>query len=166
MNLIEKWKDIKGFENYQISNMGRVRSKAREGTKGGIVKQFVRGKYYKVKIYLNGKQVNFWTHRLVAQAFVGNPNNKPEVNHKNGNKLDNNAENLEWCNRSENLDHAIRNGLRKTRPVRQILNGITIAYHLNCHRASVKTGIDSALIWYCLNGKRKKAGGYEWEYVE
>ena len=163
----EKWKEIKGYPNYEISNMGRVRSKPREGTKGGIVKQFIRGgTYYKVKIYKDGKQFNVWTHRLVATHFIANPKNKPQVNHKDGNKLNNRADNLEWVTCSENLDHSYANGLRKTRKVAQYMNGVFIKYYLNCYRASKETGIDHALIWYCLNGKRKRAGGYEWKYAE
>lgn len=164
--IMEKWKDIEGFEGlYQVSNMGRVRSCFREGTKGGIIKQFVKDRYYKVHIYKNGKQLNFYTHRLVAKAFVINKHNKPEINHIDGNKLNNNANNLEWCNRQENMEHAYRNGLKKTIRVAQMKNGIEIKIFLNANRASKETGIHYASIHRCCNGIIKSAGGYQWKYL-
>lgn len=163
---MEKWKDIEGFEGlYQVSTEGRVRSVFREGTKGGIIKQFVpkNGRYKKVHIYKNGKQCNFYTHRLVAQTFLLNKENKKEINHKNGNKLDNSVINLEWCTRSENMDHAYRTGLKQTKRVSQMLNGIEIKTYLNMNRASKETGISYASIYRCCVGILKTAGGYQWK---
>lgn len=163
---MEKWKDIEGFEGlYQVSNMGRVRSVFREGTKGGIIKQFVIDRYYKVHLYKNGKQTNFYTHRLVAQAFVINRDSKPEINHIDGDKLNNKASNLEWCNRQENMDHAYKNGLRQTKRIAQMLNGIEINTYLNMNRASKETGIDYASIYRCCVGIIKSAGGYQWKVL-
>ena len=164
--MIEIWKDIHGFEGlYQVSNLGRIKSEFREGTKGGIIKQFVINKYLKVNLHKDGKEHFIYTHRLVALAFVPNPENKPQVNHINGNKYDNRAINLEWSTNAENLQHAIDTGLRKFKKVGQFKNGILIKEYPNCLQASKQTGIPQPNIWYCLNGKHKSCGGYEWKYM-
>lgn len=123
----EIWKDIEGYENlYQISNLGNVKSKQRYVYKSNgkiyinallkekILKKNIRQGYYAVKLYKNNKKVNFPVHRLVAKAFISNLEDKPCVNHKDGNKLNNNVKNLEWCTYSENILHAYKNGLSST----------------------------------------------------
>ena len=105
---MEIWKDISGYEgHYQISIEGKVKSLVRWGfTKEVILKLFDNLKGYpKVNLYLNGKLKTFTVHRLVASAFIPNPSDYPQVNHKDTNKWNNNVENLEWCNNSYNLKH-------------------------------------------------------------
>ena len=101
----EVWKDCVGFEDYSVSNYGRVYSKRRDK----FLKLCVNSSNYK-KCVLKGK--NLYVHRLVAQAFIDNPNNLEEVNHKDGNKWNNNVDNLEWVSKSENAKHAFDLGLR------------------------------------------------------
>ena len=101
----EVWKDCVGFEDYSVSNYGRVYSKRRDK----LLKLCVNSSNYK-KCVLKGK--NLYVHRLVAQAFLENPNNLEEVNHKDGNKWNNNVDNLEWVSKSENAKHAFDLGLR------------------------------------------------------
>ena len=110
-----EWKDILGYEGkYQVSTKGEVYSEI----SGKILKQFYRGsrpdnKYLVINLCENNKQKTVSVHRLVAQAFIPNPNNLPCVNHIDGNKDNNCVENLEWCTYSENNYHAFRTGLKK-----------------------------------------------------
>ena len=163
---MEIWKKIDGYENiYKISNKGNVKSIARFGTIGGIIKPFYRNGYARVKLFKNGKEKIYSIHILVAKAFVPNINNKPQINHKDGNKKNNCAYNLEWVSAKENVEHAYLNGLRKTKKVAQIKNGKIINTFLNVYRASLETKIQYTSIYWCVNGKYKQAGGYEWKYI-
>lgn len=118
----EIWKDIKGYEGrYQISNLGRVKSLARERrAKNGSIAwnkekllklQLTHRGYQYVNLTIIKDSKSFPIHRLVAMAFLPNPSNKPEVNHLNGVKTDNQISNLKWTTRQENMDHARKNGL-------------------------------------------------------
>lgn len=123
---MEQWKDIKGFEEYyQVSNLGRVRSKDRVlihninkkpyTVKGRILKAHYYDKpynrYYKVALSVDGVTYSKSVHRLVAEAFLDNPHNKPIVNHIDGNTLNNEVSNLEYVTAKENTQHAIATGL-------------------------------------------------------
>ena len=107
------WKDIEGFEGiYKVSSEGVVVGTPRRGTKGGVVKQYkTKYGYMQYQLYKNGKLYHAYVHRLIAQHFTPNPDNKPFVNHIDGNKLNNNIENLEWVTHDENLKHATITGL-------------------------------------------------------
>lgn len=117
----EIWKDIKDYENfYQVSNLGNVRSLDRVLNnrfgkyikKGTLMTVNNSNRYPMVLLFINWKFKCVKIHRLVAEAFIPNPNNKPEVNHINGIRTDNRVENLEWVTRCENMQHAKKNGLR------------------------------------------------------
>ncbi len=117
----EIWKDIIGIESdYQVSNLGRVRGKNRTVSNGRgtrFVKSKIRAisinpnKYHVTSVLVNGKPKTIFIHKEVAKCFIPNPENKPEVNHKDGNKNNNNKSNLEWVTRLENIEHAFRNKL-------------------------------------------------------
>ncbi len=126
----EIWQNIKGYEGlYQVSNMGRIKRLPKteyvynylSNTKVKRVKKekilaYKRNSnnYIIVTLSNNGVSKAYTIHRLVAQTFIPNPNNYPQINHINGKKYDNRVENLEWCTASENIKHASRVGLRKT----------------------------------------------------
>lgn len=95
----EEWKDIKDFINYQVSNLGRVRNK----TRGNILSPNNNGSNY-LSVQL-GKGKRRYIHRLVAQEFIPNSRNCKEINHINGNRMDNRINNIEWCTRQDNINH-------------------------------------------------------------
>lgn len=118
----EKWLEIEGFEGYyEVSSLGNIRSIDRLVKKRGhlvpqyskyITKTLNYNGYYKVTLCKEGKKFTKRLHRLVALAFIKNPKEKPQVNHKNGIKTDNRVVNLEWVTASENLYHAVKHGLK------------------------------------------------------
>lgn len=147
LNNIEIWRDIpKSNGMYKISNFGRVKSL--KGKKEKIIKPNKnRGGYLKIGLILNTGRKHISIHRLVASAFISNPNNLPEVNHIDGNKLNNNIKNLEWVTRKENSLHAYKIGLRKVSEKQKEAsrNNIIIArnynmkYHKNKRRDNYKS---------------------------
>ena len=107
------WKDVKGFEGlYKVSNEGVLVGTPRKGTKGGIVKQYkMNHGYMEYHLYKNNELTRICVHRLLATHFIPNPDNKPCVNHIDGNRANNSLENLEWVTYKENSEHAVRTGL-------------------------------------------------------
>lgn len=153
-----EWRDVNGFEGaYKVSNTGLVYSCKTKR----VLKPLVINGYNRVMF---GRKT-FRIHRLVAIAFIPNPQNYTCINHKNGNKQDNRVENLEWCNHSMNLVHAYRNGLNKNeRPVERLLDGKVVEHYRSAAEAE-KEGFQRRLIAKCCNGKRKHHGGFEWRYA-
>lgn len=125
--------------NYYVTECGRVT--ATKAT-AYLKSQFGRGGYLHVLLYLNLKPTLFSIHRLVAEVFLENPNNYPCVNHKDGDKLNNRVENLEWCTRSQNTQHAIDTGLLKvSRGERQHKSKLTEEQVLEIRRERRETKI-------------------------
>lgn len=121
-NQNEIWRPVVGYEGYySVSNFGRVRSEAREDSLGRTLPESIlkarmhRNGYLQVNFCRNGQKKTFKVHRLVALAFLDNPENKEQVNHINNVRDDNRLENLEWCTRSENSQHCSRQGRSRCR---------------------------------------------------
>ena len=109
----ELWHDIIGFDGfYQVSNLGRIKNK-----KGKILKPYLQNGYLRVGLYKDKKIKSIYIHRLVATAFIPKIKDKNIINHKDGNKLNNNVQNLEWCNYSENNQHAYKYKLKIAKPL-------------------------------------------------
>ena len=178
----EIWKDVKGYDGkYQVSNLGHVRSMSFAHTRQAKVLKATPTNcgYVKVELYANGKGKVKYVHRLVAQAFIPNPDNKPQVNHIDGNKDNNVASNLEWCSPGENQTHAIAHGLREpspmtgrkgklcptSKPILQYdLEGNFIKRWDSIADANRSFGKGHSNISLCLTGRHKTAYGFKWEY--
>ena len=184
----EIWKDIEGYEGlYQVSNLGRVRSLGRtinRMTRWGTVKPYtISGRVLKILsasfdacyvhlFDINGTSTNHTVHRLVAKAFIPNPNNLSDVNHKDENRKNNNVENLEWMSHVDNCNYGTRNDrskVKRSKPVQQIdADGNIVAEYPSVIDAWRATGIHRSQIHGCANNlsNYKTAGGYRWKYKE
>lgn len=162
----ETWKPIKEFETfYLISDLGRVFS-LRTKT---IRKTLLNGGYPEVKLCLGKKRIGKYIHRLLAEHFIPNPLNKPQVHHKDGNKSNNNLMNLEWVSQRDNLIHAIDTGLRNylssSKPIIQLsLNGDFIKEWSSTAEVSRICDITTHSISRCLSGRTKSSMGYKWVF--
>ena len=174
----EIWKDIKGYEkHYQVSSFGRVKNLKNKTVKTNILKGSKNQKgYLQVILCMKQKRKVFSIHRLVAQAFIPNPNNLPQVNHKNENKTDNNIQNLEWCTANYNNNYGQRNKKIKENHNSIIYNSVkkpVIQYDKSMNKikefesiteASKITKINLSTISCVCSKKRKTAGGYVWRF--
>lgn len=156
-------KPIKGFEDYLITSSGNVFNNARG--KHLEPRITTRG-YYQVCLYKNGKTYYKLISRLVAQAFISNPDNKPQVNHKDGNKANNDFTNLEWVTAKENVRHARRFGFMENSGKRKIPVNVYDYYteeykstHPSINEAGKYYKLDNSHISKVINGKRKHTGG-------
>ena len=157
----EIWKDIEGYAGYQVSNLGNVKN-----CQTNILKKQFSDTYGYLVVNLPKKQ--FKVHRLVAQAFVFNPENKPQVNHIDGNKKNNHANNLEWVTNLENHHHARKIGLiqDKKKIMQYDLNNKLIKVWNSQHEASNALKIPQGDISMCCNKKLKRAGNYIWKFLK
>lgn len=166
----ELWKDIKDYEGlYQISNLGRVKS-LRFG-KEKILKYGKSGKgYFFVNLCKNGEYKSYIVHRLIAKAFIPNPENLPEVNHKDENKQNNCVENLEWCTHKYNNNYRTRNNRMakaNSKPILQFTkNGEYINQWSSAIEIERKLGFYQTNISKCCLGKIKTAYNYTWRFAE
>ena len=162
-------KDIKGYEGlYAVTSCGKVWSYRSQ--------KFLKGNdnghgYKKVVLYKDGKIKNHYIHRLVSQAYIPNPDNLPEVNHKDEIKSHNYVGNLEWCDFDYNQHYGTRNkrlqDIKEKHPVAQYtLNGDLMATYISLAEAERQTNIHKSSIRYCCIGKRKTAGSYHWRYYD
>lgn len=173
----EIWKPVKGYENlYQVSSYGRVSGMGRVTSDGRLVKGKMlkpekQGKgYFCVYLSKDGKRKCYLIHRLVAEAFIPNPNNHPCVNHKDEDKTNNVVENLEWCTHQYNNNYGGRNkkvAEKLSKPIQQFtLDGKFVKEYPSVREAGRQNNLHYQNIWKCLKGKYKHCGGYVWKYKE
>ena len=199
---MEEWRDIKGYEGiYQISSEGRVKSKQRITRNNHTIKEKIRKPkidkdgYCCVKLWIDGISKEYFIHRLVAQAFIPNPYNKPCIDHINTNKTDNRAENLKWCTHKENANNPIsrekylrnrykvegthrisvyrptKESIEKMaekhkKPVAMYKNGILIKKFNSAADAEREdNNLKYMSISAACNGRLKTYRGYEWKFI-
>lgn len=162
----EIWKDIKGYEGlYQVSNFGNVKSLSNNfSRKEKILKlNNIKG-YLFVDLYKNGKVKHYKVHRLVAEHFIPNPDNKPCIDHINTNKTDNRVENLRWTTHKENSNNPLTIDKRSKPIIQFSKDGEFIKKWNSALDVQRELGIKQGNISNCCKGKRNIAGGYIWRY--
>lgn len=181
----EIWLPIKDYEGlYEVSSLGKVRSLDRNLIvsngkkyirKGRTIKPHVnKFGYQRIGLSKNGIREQIFVHRIVAKAFLPTSNMESlDVNHIDGNKQNNTIQNLEWCNRQYNMQHAYRNGLVKFKvtahPKRRIAkldyNENILNVYNSIKEAAIDTGINASSISHVARGKYKHVGGFGWKYM-
>lgn len=172
----EVWKDIKGYEGmYQISNCGRIKSLERiiqRRTNAITVhEKFLQlgdNKGYKTVALANHGKIRYYqVHRLVAQAFIPNPDNLPCVNHKNEIPSDNRVNNLEWCTKSYNNAYnqaRVKAAMHRRIPIYQYdKNGLLLKEWSHAREAAEALGLNKHAIYECCVGRTKSSGGFIWK---
>ena len=180
--MAEKWRPVKDYPNYMVSNLGRIKSLNYLGH--GTEKVLSPGDdghgYLQIGLWKDGKNKTVKVHRLICEAFVPNPENKPHINHIDGDKSNNRAVNLEWCTRSENLKHAWNTGLSEN--VKRAFDRIHTESMTPIEATNKKTGekqvfqsvqetarrlgVDAPKVSACVLGKRKSHKGYYFRRVD
>lgn len=170
------WRDIPGYEGvYIVCDDGRI---GYPNAFGVLKPTATKSGYQRVTLYKreNGERTrkSFMVHRIVAAAFIPNPDNKPQVNHINGDKADNRVENLEWCTATENMVHSVSAGLRdmtccteatKKKVDQRTINGEHIKTWDSMSEAARELGLKVSNISHCCSGRINTTGGYKWNFV-
>ena len=173
---------VRNYPMYEVNEDGTIFSKYRMKTLKASV---TKSGYHSVELFNENGSKRILVHRLVAEAFIPNPEHYPQVNHKDEDKSNNSVENLEWCTPKYNMNYgrmakirhtlidyskpiyrenALRNVEAMKRPVDQIHDGVVIASYESGKAASIETGVNHSHILEVCGGKRKTAGGYIWQY--
>ena len=172
---MEVWKDVKGYEGlYQVSNLGNIKSLERYTSTGNYVeermlKQRIHSGYYRVNLSRDGTQRTISIHRIVALAFISNPNNYNVINHKDENKENNSIDNLEWCTNLYNLTYGTaieRRVKEKKKEIAQLdMLGNLLRYWHGAIDVQNELGYNQGNIIKCAKGKIKYSNGYKWKYA-
>lgn len=172
--MIESWKDIDGYNGlYQVSDQGRIKS-FRRWKRAGQPDEYIlkpslaNNGYLQVTLYTGNSRRKFLVHRIVASAFVANPNNYTCINHKDENRLNNAADNLEWCTIAYNNNYGtakFRAMITASKPVEQYLvSGQFLARYVCTAVAAEITGIPKSVIKSCCIGECNTGHGFVWRY--
>jgi len=181
---VEVWKDIEGFEGrYEVSSLSRVRSVVRKvrfthlgkdytHTMGGnIISQSIGSTgYYRVRLFLNHTESKtLFVHRLVAEAFIPNPDNLPEVNHKDECKTNNLPSNLEWCDKKYNINYGTgkyKSADSRSRKVEQLtIDGQHVAFYPSIRAAARAINVNFAHVQKAVHEHHRVSHGYRWRLV-
>lgn len=159
---MERWKSVDDFPTYEVSDEGRIRNVKT----GRVLKKTRTSKgYEQVSLRKDKQQHVLRVHRLIADTFYGEHDDL-DVNHIDGDKLNNKLSNLEFCTRKENINHAFRTGLKqpsRMKKVRVIETGVVYNSIRECAR---QIGVDQSMICQCLTGRQKTTHGYSFERVD
>ena len=184
----EIWKTIEDYEDYEVSNYGRVKSlNYRKSKQEQILKQGTNKYGYQVvALYKDGKQKMFLVHRLVAMSFISNPNNYEQVNHKDEVKTNNNVDNLEWCNCKYNINYGSwiekhsklfsgennpmygkfgKEHHSSKQIIQLTLSGEVVRNWDSAIDIKHELGFDNSNISKCCKGRYKSSYGYKWQYA-
>ena len=176
---MEQWKAIVGYEGlYEVSNIGNIRRLPsvirykQNGTrnypgKDLLQERIVEG-YLRVVLSKDGVKKRYMSHRIVAEAFIPNLDNKKFVNHINGNKSDNRVENLEWCTPKYNSNYGNARKKRSRKVIQYTADGEFVNEYFGTREAEKQTGIRHSAIVCCCQNRPKylTAGGYKWKYAD
>ena len=163
MSEVETFVKIEGFENYEVSNLGKVRNIK----SGRIIKPSLnKNGYLRLWLCENNKKKYLYLHRIIATAFIDNSEEKPCVNHIDENKTNNDLSNLEWCTERENAIHGTRTKRAAEKHFKKViqldLNDNVLNEFESMVQAEQETGVSRRNISSCCNGKRKSAGRFKW----
>ena len=162
--MIEEMRDIVGYEGeYAITGDGRVWSYKR---KKFLKPMLTMDGYHRVSLCKEGKGKNYLIHRLVAEAYIPNPDNLPQVNHKDENKQNNCVSNLEWCDAKYNANYGTRterSNKKRSKPV--YCEELDMVFY-GARQAARELGLDNSNIIKCCKGKLKTTGGFHFRYAE
>lgn len=168
----EIWKPIRDYEGiYEVSNYGRVKSVSNEKYKKEKLRKFSVAKgYYSVILFKNGKRKAFSVHRLVAEAFIPNPHNLPQVNHKDENPKNNAVWNLEWCDEDYNIHYGTgierRAKSQSHKVVQETTDGDFVQLYNSVQEAEAALGLSKrSHIDACCRGAIKTSNGFKWRYA-
>ena len=175
--MVEQWRPIDGYEGYYlVSSMGRVIALPNSHHKAPLLMKLKpeRCGYLKIGLSMNNKQKFLLVHRLVAKAFIPNPNDYPFINHIDENKKNNCVENLEWCTAKMNVNHGTarartcakqKNNVHPCPVVQKTLDGVEVARYASCSDIPRLTKFRRTGVVECLRGRIQTAYGYKWEYA-
>ena len=162
-----EWREVKEYSNYEVNQFGEIRHKTRKKI---LKPRSNNGGYQYVNFKINGKNINFAVHRIVANAFIPNPNGYTEINHKDYDRTNNCVDNLEWVNSSQNKQHAYlkdeNKNSRGKAVVQRSKDGVYIKTFETISKAAKEMNCSVSAISNCCLGRTKTSQGFLWSFVE